>query len=72
MTGEVTLRGKVLEIGGLKEKSLAALRAGIKTIVIPADNKRDLVDMPDEAKKKLTFVTVRTMPEVIDTALRKK
>ncbi|HTP56695.1 MAG TPA: S16 family serine protease, partial [Candidatus Paceibacterota bacterium] len=70
MTGEITLRGKVLEIGGLKEKSLAALRAGIKSIVIPVDNKRDLVDMPDEAKHKLTFVYAKTMPEVIATALR--
>ncbi|HUO75787.1 MAG TPA: endopeptidase La [Candidatus Paceibacterota bacterium] len=70
MTGEVTLRGKVTEIGGLKEKALAALRAGIKTIIIPADNKRDLVDMPDEAKKKLTFIPVKTMPDVIEAALR--
>ncbi len=72
MTGEVTLRGKVTIIGGLKEKSLAALRAGITTILIPADNKRDLADMPKEAKAKLKFITVKTMDQVIDAALRSK
>lgn len=70
MTGEVTLRGKVMEIGGLKEKSLAALRAGIRTIVIPADNKRDLVDMPKEAKAKLKFVIAKSVPDVLAVALR--
>jgi ATP-dependent Lon protease len=71
MTGEVTLRGKVMEIGGLKDKALAALRAGIHTVIIPADNKRDLVDMPKEAKSKLKFVVVRTIPDVLDAALQK-
>jgi ATP-dependent Lon protease len=70
MTGEVTLRGKVMEIGGLKEKSLAALRAGITTILIPADNKRDISDMPTEAKQKLTFIQVRTMDDVLKHAFR--
>jgi ATP-dependent Lon protease len=70
MTGEVTLRGKVTAIGGLKEKSLAALRAGITTILIPADNKRDLTDMPKEAKTKLTFIPVRTMDDVLRNALK--
>jgi ATP-dependent Lon protease len=70
MTGEVTLRGKVMEIGGLKEKSLAALRAGITTILIPADNKRDIFDMPTEAKQKLTFIQVRTMDDVLKHAFR--
>lgn len=72
MTGEVTLRGKVMEIGGLKEKSLAALRAGIKTIVIPKDNVRDLVDLPKDAKAKLTFIPARSVQEVLDVALQKK
>ena len=63
--------GKVLEIGGLKEKSLAALRAGIKTIVIPKDNLRDLVDLPKDAKAKLTFIPARSVQEVLDVALQK-
>jgi ATP-dependent Lon protease len=70
MTGEVTLRGKVMEIGGLKEKSLAALRAGITTILYPASNKRDLAEMPKEAKQKLTFIPVKTMDDVIAHALK--
>jgi len=72
MTGEVTLRGKVMEIGGLKEKALAALRAGVTTIVVPADNKRDLVEMPKEAKQKLKFVFVKTIPEVLAVAFSQK
>jgi ATP-dependent Lon protease len=70
MTGEVTLRGKVMEIGGLKEKSLAALRSGITTIVYPFENKRDLVEMPKEAKQKITFVPVKTIDDVLGVALR--
>jgi ATP-dependent Lon protease len=70
MTGEVTLRGKVMEIGGLKEKALAALRAGIHTIIIPADNKRDLAELPKEAKAKLKFITAKAMPDVLEHALR--
>ncbi|MCC6934675.1 MAG: endopeptidase La [Candidatus Yanofskybacteria bacterium] len=70
MTGEVTLRGKVGIIGGLKEKALAALRAGITTIIIPTENQRDLADMPAEAKKKLRFVPVKTVDEVFAVALK--
>ena len=69
MTGEVTLRGRVLPIGGLKDKSLAALRAGITTILIPEDNQKDLVEIPEELRKKITFHPVRHMDEVIAHAL---
>ena len=68
MTGEITLRGRVLPIGGLKEKALGALRAGIKTIIIPEKNKMDLVDIPDYVKKKIRFVQVRQMDEVLEIA----
>jgi len=69
MTGEVTLRGRVLPIGGLKEKALAALRAGIKKIIIPDENEKDLVDIPEELRKKITFLPVKHMDEVIRIAL---
>jgi ATP-dependent Lon protease len=69
MTGEVTLRGLVLPIGGLKEKSLAAMRAGISTVVIPKLNEKDLVDVPEEAKQKLKFVPVENVDEVLAIAL---
>ncbi len=69
MTGEVTLRGRVLEIGGLKEKVLAAHRAGVKTIIAPADNKKDLEDLPDYVLKDLKFVWVKHMDEVLNVAL---
>ncbi|MGH8095617.1 MAG: endopeptidase La [Chthoniobacterales bacterium] len=69
MTGEITLRGLVLPIGGLKEKSLAAMRAGITTVIIPKQNEKDLVDIPEEAKQKLQFVPVETVDEVLKTAL---
>jgi ATP-dependent Lon protease len=71
MTGEVTLRGLVLPIGGLKEKSLAAMRAGISTVIIPKLNEKDLVDVPDEAKQKLKFVPVENVDEVLAVALEK-
>ena len=72
MTGEVTLRGLVLPIGGLKEKSLAAMRAGISTVIIPKLNEKDLVDVPEEAKQKLKFIPVENVDEVLSVALEKK
>lgn len=69
MTGEVTLRGRVLEIGGLKEKVLAAHRAGVKTVIAPADNEKDLEDIPDFVQKDLKFVFVRHVDEVLSVAL---
>jgi ATP-dependent Lon protease len=69
MTGEITLRGKVLPIGGLKEKVLAAHRAGIKTIILPRRNERDLDDIPPELRAELTFVPVDRVEEVLEAAL---
>jgi ATP-dependent Lon protease len=71
MTGEVTLRGRVLPIGGLKEKALAALRAGIKQVIIPKDNEKDLVEIPEEMRRKITFYPVSHMDEVIELTLGK-
>lgn len=72
MTGEITLRGRVLPIGGLKEKALGALRAGIRTVVIPRKNKRDLVEIPANLKRKINFVPVGEMSEVLDIAFKDK
>jgi len=69
MTGEITLRGEVLPIGGLKEKMLAAQRGGIKTVVIPEENRKDLAEIPDEIKDGLTITPVRWIDEVLDIAL---
>ncbi len=69
MTGEITLRGRVLPIGGLKEKTLGALRGGIKTIIIPHKNKKDLTEIPAAIKRKLTFITVQSMDEILPIAL---
>jgi ATP-dependent Lon protease len=69
MTGEVTLRGKVLPVGGIKEKCLAAMRAGIKEIIIPDANMKDLAEIPDRYKKNLTFIPVKTVHEVLEFAL---
>ena len=69
MTGEITLRGRVLPIGGVKEKVLGALRAGIKTIVLPKENEADLEDVPEEAKKQLTFHLAETLEDVLKLAL---
>ena len=69
MTGEVTLRGRVLPIGGLKEKLLAALRGGIKTVLIPADNEKDLVDIPDTIKGGLEILPVKHVDEALARAL---
>lgn len=70
MTGEVTLRGRILRIGGLKEKSIAAHRAGSKLVLIPKDNERDLVDIPKSVKKDITFKPVSEMREVLKLALQ--
>jgi len=69
MTGEITLRGRVLPIGGLKEKLLAALRGGVKTVIIPKDNEKDLADIPDNVKKGLEIFPVSTVDEVLQHAL---
>ncbi|MEE8119475.1 MAG: endopeptidase La [Gammaproteobacteria bacterium] len=69
MTGEITLRGEILPIGGLKEKLLAALRGGIRTVLIPDENKKDLVDIPREVKSKLEIVPVKWIDEVFEIAL---
>jgi len=70
MTGEVTLRGKVLEIGGVKEKVLAAHRAGLKIIILPAANKKDMIDIPKEVKRNAKFVFVSHVDEVLKVAFR--
>ncbi len=69
MTGEVTLRGRVLEIGGLKEKVLAAHRAGVKTVIAPADNEKDMEDIPDYVQKGLNFVFAKHIDDVLKVAL---
>jgi len=69
MTGEVTLRGRVLPIGGLKEKALGAVRAGIKAVIIPKKNVKDLVEIPPNLKRRLKFIPVKTMEEVLENAL---
>jgi ATP-dependent Lon protease len=69
MTGEITLTGKVLPVGGIKEKALAAMRAGIETIIIPWKNQKDLADIPEQHRKKLNFVPVKNIQEVLALAL---
>jgi ATP-dependent Lon protease len=69
MTGEISLRGLVLPIGGVKEKVLAALRAGIGTVMLPARNRRDLEEIPTDARDKLKFVWIEQVDEAIATAL---
>jgi ATP-dependent Lon protease len=69
MTGEITLRGRVLPIGGLKEKLLAALRSGAKTVLIPSENEKDLADVPENVKAALTIIPVSTVDEVLANAL---
>ncbi len=71
MTGEITLRGKVLPIGGLKEKILAAIRLGIVTIIIPEQNRKDLEDVPRHIQKKVKIVFARTIDDVLNVALEK-
>jgi ATP-dependent Lon protease len=72
MTGEITLRGRVLPIGGLKEKLLAALRSGIKTVMIPIENAKDLVDVPEAVKSAMEIVPVSTVDEVLERALTRR
>ncbi len=72
MTGEITLRGRVLPVGGVKEKVLAAHRAGIKRIILPADNKKDLADIPANVRRKINFVLVERIDQVIEEALLRK
>ena len=69
MTGEITLRGRVLPIGGLKEKALGAMRAGIQTIIIPEKNKKDLAEIPRQLKRKLKFIPVKQMDEVLSQTI---
>jgi len=69
MTGEITLRGSVLPIGGLNEKAVAARRAGIKEVLIPRDNAKDLSEIPEEVREDLNFVLVENMDQVLEHAL---
>src|SRR5687767_4544528 len=69
MTGEISLRGLVLPIGGVKEKTLAALRAGIRTVMLPKRNEKDLEDVPAEARQKLEFVFLERVEDAIKTAI---
>ncbi|MBT4891188.1 MAG: endopeptidase La, partial [Rhodospirillales bacterium] len=69
MTGEITLRGRVLPIGGLKEKLLAALRGGIKTVLIPDENKKDLEEIPDNVKRHIKIIPVSNVEDVLKEAL---
>ena len=71
MTGEITLRGKVLGIGGLKEKLLAAMRGGIRTVIIPEENRKDLADIPKAVTQGMKIVPVRWIDEVLDLALER-
>ena len=71
MTGEVNLRGQALPIGGLKEKSLAALRSGLKTIIIPKDNQKDLADLPHEVKSKLEIILMENVDDALEVAFEK-
>ena len=72
MTGEISLRGRVLPIGGLKEKTMAALRHGIRTVVIPKDNERDLQQIDQTVRNSLNFVTAQSIETVLETALNRK
>ncbi|MCY9663795.1 endopeptidase La [Paenibacillus alginolyticus] len=71
MTGEITLRGRVLPIGGLKEKALAAHRAGIRTILLPQDNEKDIIEIPESVRAEMTFIPVSHMDQVLEHALVK-
>ncbi len=71
MTGEITLRGQVLPVGGIKEKVLAAHRNGLKTIILPKRNEVDIEKVPDEVKKSIKFIFAETVQDVLDAALEK-
>lgn len=71
MTGEITLRGQVLAIGGVKEKVLAAHRSGLTTIILPKPNEQDLDDVPDEIRKSMKFIFAETVDDVLNAALEK-
>src|SRR3546814_8913874 len=72
MTGEITLRGKVTAIGGLKEKLLAALRGGIRTVIVPEENRKDLADIPKNVTETIKIVPVKWIDEVLDLALERQ
>ena len=72
MTGEITLRGKVLPIGGVRDKVLAAHRAGMKTVILPEQNRKDVEDVPEAVRKELKIVFAAHMDQVLDTALFKR
>jgi ATP-dependent Lon protease len=72
MTGEISLRGRVLPIGGLKEKTMAAMRHGIHTVIIPKDNERDLQEIDPTVRKSLNFISAQTVDTVLDAALNRK
>lgn len=72
MTGEISLRGRVMRIGGLKEKTMAALRHGIRTVIIPADNERDLEEIDQMVRRQLNFISAKTVDTVLDAALNRK
>ena len=72
MTGEISLRGRVLRIGGLREKTMAALRHGIRTVIIPADNERDLEEIDQTVRRQLNFLSASTVDTVLDAALNRQ
>jgi ATP-dependent Lon protease len=72
MTGEITLRGKVLPVGGIKEKVLAAKRAGISTVILPKRNAKDLEELTESVRKEMTFIFVETIDEALERALEPK
>ena len=72
MTGEITLRGRVLAIGGLREKTMAAYRVGVKTVIIPAENEADLEEIDQTVRRKLNFVTAENVDDILDIVLVRK
>jgi ATP-dependent Lon protease len=71
MTGEISLRGRILPVGGIKEKVLAARRAGINTVILPSRNENDLLEVPEKIRNKMSFLLVDRLSEVFDYAIRK-